>query len=81
MHSSLEHIAISMPFRICTCSYPPQTIDNFVAAMSSASTSAVNRAKAFFDPSGLQRIVSVSDPTHPGDFGQPVPDRRTGSGY
>lgn len=35
------------------------TIDNFVAAMSSASTSAVNRAKAFFDPSGLQPSSAV----------------------
>ena len=32
---------------------PSQTIANFVAAISRASTSGVNRAKAFFDPSGL----------------------------
>ena len=32
---------------------PSQTIANFVAAISRASTSGVNRANAFFDPSGL----------------------------
>ena len=32
------------------------TIDSFVAAISSASTSFVNRAKAFFDPSGLLKL-------------------------
>lgn len=37
----------------------PYTICSFVAAMSSASESADNRAKAFFEPSGLQSLVKL----------------------
>ena len=39
------------------------TIDNFVAAISNASTSAVNLANAFFDPSGLVQLSVILSPS------------------
>lgn len=54
MHSQVSSWYLPRTVAITRSTPSAQTIDSFVAAMSSASTSGVNLAKAFFEPSGLQ---------------------------